>query len=445
MFKPTTDWRINGLLQRNAKWVPLRIAACILLLLLPLEAALAAAGKPNLVLQVDAKAKPGKGKTPHTFTNLPEALDSARDQAAGYKKVIIRIKAGEYAINETLKIDFPVEIQGSNKPELDRDRWPLGSVRKNSETRLVAEFCSGPLIAIGGIAGDTVSNVVIQNLTLQGGAGGCTVLEALHGRDIVIADNIFTGPSIFGIYAVGSSGLITGNYVAGMGSCGICVGAGTDAAPTQLIIADNRSIANTSGGLLLAGTSYPLPEFGNQLNAAIVHNDFSGNDLNAALGFGVRILAIGTTPDLNTPASPVEGRVNAHFIDNRISLNNHGVMIDAGEPVRNIPPGGCDNRRFTGEIQLSFSGDTVAGNLIRNTFISFTRAQVITGTAAQSRFQYLHSALVVLADPGEVLAPWVLDHPEFDRFAGGSCADDVSNEALLNSFFYNSSEVAETP
>ena len=399
--------------------------------------------QPTVVLHVDGKAKPGEGTHPRVFASLTAALASARDHAAQNHRVIVMIKAGEYFVSETLRLDFPVELHGSNKPLADSNYWPLGAVRKNSETRLVAGFCSGPLIAISGDAGTLVSNVTVQNLTLQGGVGACTVLEVLKGHKVLIADNIVTGQAAFGIYAVATSGAIVGNYVAGMGSCGICIGAGTEDSPTELVIADNRSVSNLSGGLLLAGTSYPLPEFGNSLDVDVVHNDLSGNDRNTALGFGVRVLAIGTIPSLSSPSSPVEGQVTARFVDNKITLNNHGVMIDAGEPVRNFP-GGCDSRRYGGEINLSFHDNLLADNLIRNAFISFTRAQVITGTAAQSRFQYLHDALIWVDDPGENLASYVLDHPEFDRFTGGVCADDVTNEALFNLMYYNAVEVDET-
>jgi len=417
----------------------------------------APAEQRTLVLRVDDDAGPGgRGTIGRPYDDLADAVDRAREQAASYDSVLILVAPGEYLIKKPIRIDFPVEIRGSNVTELALDGWPSDTAQIGSDTRIIAADCltvgetSLPLITIEGTSEKPVDAVTLRNLTLQGFSPACSLLKIAYAADLLVADNILTGPGQTGIDAAAVSGSIIGNHVSGLGLCGICIAAGTEFSPAVVTIADNRSVGNTSGGLLLGGTAFPLTEYGDQLVASVLHNDLSLNQAGAALGFGLRILALGTI----VPPDQKRGRVTADIRDNKIDGNRNSVMIDAGFPTR-ILDESCDKRVFEAEFALTFSGNSITGEPARDTLLSFTRGQALTAPAKNplSRWQYLHSATIAIEDADQtlgllyagyvkddlILPPTaaVIDHPMYDRFVGGECDDDIVKEELSNTLIYN--------
>ncbi|MCP5182016.1 MAG: hypothetical protein H6994_19135, partial [Pseudomonadales bacterium] len=226
-------------------------------------------------------------------------------------------------------------------------------------------------------------------------------------------------------------------------------------------VQDNRSSANIGGGVLLGGTTFPLLDIGNGVTANVVHNDLSFNTANA-LGFGLRIIAIGSA---TAESGIVEGVVAAQITNNRLQGNRNSIMIDAGFPERNSPTGECDKRTFSARYDLTFAENTLSGSVRKAVLLSFTRGQIYTGNNAtnnHARWQYLHGAQFTIDDPGQTLslasavtpasntdipaASLVLDHPERDRYVGGSCPDDVAPaETLDNTLIYNGQVIAPAP
>jgi hypothetical protein len=418
----------------------------LLFLLAPAPASLGAQpGKSTLVIHVDDDANPdGNGTGARPYHNLPDAVAAAREEYPAYRKVIIVVAPGQYPIDNPLRIDFPVDIHGSNVPELDSDQWPTGTVQWNTETLVIAQSCAVvgvvrmPLVTVGKADGSVTRSVSIRNLSLKSNSTGCSVLQFQHVQDAFIANNIVRGPAFTGIDFLASSGTITGNFVSGIQGCGICIGAGNDASPARIEVTENRSVGNSGGGLLLSGTTFPIIEVGDVLEARVLHNDLSSN-VGGALGFGLRVLALGTI----VPDSQAGGSVLARIYGNRLAGNRNGMMIDAGFPRRNLQPDGCDTRVFTGRLELNLRSNSISGSLSNTAIVSFTRAQVFTApvTNPPENWQYLHNATFSIDDPDLSLAQFVVDHPLLDPYTGGNCDDDITNEALNNRFLYNGMEM----
>ncbi len=425
---------------------PLVTGLAVTLLLAGLSATPTVAAPPqnNLVLQVDDDAPTagdGSGRSP--FRNIANAVNAARSAAALYARVAINVAPGRYPVDDTLRIDFPVEIRGSNVPDLDLQQWPLGTVQAGTATTVegTADLGSKPLLLVGGASGAVVTGITIRNLTLRSNLKPGTpptpgsVMQVQRAQDFVVANNIVKAPGFSGIDVAASSGTITQNHVSGMQICGICVGAGTAASPATVTLQDNRSVGNSAGGLLLGGSAFPVDEIGDTLNATVTHNDLSSHT-GAALGFGLRVIALGQS----VPGAQSGGNVTAQINDNRIVGNRRGLMIDAGFPQRYSAPGICDAREFTGRLNLSLRGNTVTGSLSRSALVSFTRGQAITvgtGPAAPSLWRYLHRAAFAITDPDLSIAGYLLDDPDTDPNADPACTADTAVTLLQNSFTYN--------
>lgn len=426
----------------------------LLALLAPMQYSASAPANETLVLHVYYDAPPdGNGTSLRPFRYLPDAIDSARHQAGPNTQVVIDIAPGEYMIESTLHIDFPVEIKGAVVPVLDLslDQWPTGGVQADTETKLIAQECNIvddiglPLIMIGNEMGHVVRDVSIRNLVLQGTSPECPVLQIHRTQNVLIANNIVLGEAQAGIDVAASSGIISGNYVASMDNCGICVAAGTTSSPADVTITDNRSENNNAGGLLLVGSTFPLAQHGDQLDANVLHNDLSLNTGAAALGFGLRIIALG--PELSS--SQIGGRVSAQINDNRIADNLRDFMFDAGFTARNIRPNGCDKRDFTGQFDLSLRANTFPDGRPPTSLVTFTRGQVVTKPDKNpfSKWHYLHGATFTISDPDLILklndvdSTHVVDHPMVDPFMGGDCNGDATSEPLWNKLIYNGIEI----
>lgn len=421
----------------------------------------APAMEKTLVLYLDDDApKGGNGTYRRPYGDLLDTIERARTEASRFDRVIVRIAPGEYLVKKQFRIDFPVEIQGSNVPGLDLDGWPTGTVEEGTEAALVAPQCAAggaPVVQIEGTVEAPLARVELKNLTVQGASRDCSIIQVQHVANVVIADNLILGPGRNGIELTVSSGSIYRNFVTGANGCGICVAAGTETAPAEVDITDNRSVSNAAGGLLLAGSTFPATTIGDRLAATVVHNDLSQNRASASLGFGVRILAFGLT----VPPEQRTSRLKAVIRDNRIDGNRNSVIIDAGTPGRS-ENNQCDERKFQAGFELALSGNSITNSLARDAFLSFTLVRVFTapGNNPASRWQYLHSSKIDIVDPDLTLGlqaaayiqddlaippgAAVIDHPLLDRVVGGPCPDDYDKEALLNSLLYNGVEIPAT-
>jgi hypothetical protein len=385
----------------------------------------------------------GDGSSRAPFRAIGEAVAAARTASANYRIVRIHVAPGSYAVDSTLRLDFPVALVGSSVPELDQDGWPLGTAAIGTETTLTGTETLGtdPLIRAGGDAGKVVSGISVTKLTLRAwsstgaSANAGPVLQVQRAQDVVVANNILKAPGLTGIDAVASSGRFSGNHVSGMSACGICVGAGTADSPAAVTVTGNRSVSNGAGGLLLGGTTFPLLESGDILTADILHNDLSSH-ASVPLGFGLRVLAIGG----DLPDSQDRGTVTARIHDNRIAGNRRGLIVDAGFTRRYTALGACDPHEYTGVLNLSLRGNTVTGSLSRSALVTFTRVQAITvgtGGSAPTRWRYLHGATFTIDDPDLSLADYELDDPLTDPKADPACEADTANPLLANVFAYN--------
>jgi hypothetical protein len=431
-----------------------------LLLLAPASLSLAASpARSTLVLHVDDDAPPGgDGTGARPFDEVRDAVAAARRRASSYPKVIIRLAPGRYPVAATLRIDFPVRILGSNEPDLDDDGWPAGTARPDTETTLEATACdldggtALPMILIGGAAGAGVREIWLTRLTLHG-FSGCPVLQIQRAQGFRMTDSIVRGapPGVvraratLGIDVAASSGVIARNHVSGVQVCGLCIGGGTATSPASVTLADNRSVDNNGGGLLLGGSAVPVAGTEGLLEAWVTRNDLSLNQ-GTAQGFGLRVVVIQPLG----PGDEPRGRVRARITDNRIADDRIGLMIDAGFPARNRKPSGCDERTFSGQLSLVLRGNSVTGSLQRPALVTFTRGQVITNGSPLRDWQYLHDATFAIDDPDLTLGEGLFDHPFADPFVndasnGGACLADEAAEPLANTLVYNGEVMPPQP
>jgi hypothetical protein len=303
--------------------------------------------------------------------------------------------------------------------EIDADGWPTGNIAPGSETKILSTAALGAatMISVGNPNGPLLSGVTIENLTLDLGPGAGNDLDIAKTQDFLVRGNKINGAAAFiGIFTVGSSGRIVGNYVSGVG-CGTCLAGGNANAPAHVEYVGNRATGNRFGGVLLNGAGTGLPETdANLLDVDIQGNDLSGNTASPRFSFGIRIFVV-RRDNGAIGASQADGNVVARIQGNRIVGNEIGLSIDAGFPYRqyrSVPapaPLACDTRIYTGSFDLSLRGNLVAGSLLTPALISFTRNSSSFNIATRGNWQYLHGATYTIDDPEGSLA----GQPERER------------------------------
>jgi hypothetical protein len=368
-------------------------------------------------IHVDDDAAPGgDGSARFPYNNLTDAFSAAK---ASVGPVIIEAAPGLYSVDHSLVIDHSMELRGSSGLVKGADGWPTGEVVGGSETRIVGTALLGtdPLVAVGRPDGLAVSGVTIRGFVFE---ATTTSVEVFLTRvqDYSIQNNVFRAPAMFGMHSVASSGVVEGNYFSGVGTGAIFSG-GYPASPSNVVFQRNRAVKNALGGVLLNGASIGIPELGDQIHAIV-----QGNDLSSAPG-----------------DSQSEGNVHASIVSNRIVGNTMGFAIDAGFPHRTTPASGgltCDPRVFSGSIDLTLGGNTVAGSSLTPALVTFTRNTAALNPATLSQWQYLHGATFTISDPDHAFAGALIDHPEADPFLG-PCPGDKGHETLGNILRYNGS------
>jgi len=402
-------------------------------------------------LYVDINAQPG-GNGSH---NAPfNSIETAVAYANGLPGIPnIRVAPGHYPVSATLLVQKTMIIQGSNRMNIDAQGFPTGA-DPLTESRIVGTAALGAntLVEIGN-NGNLIPLLQILNLSFEAGPGGGDIMNLTSAQGFVIRDCVFVGSSALpaptnsnGIRTYASSGEISGSYMTGVGAGAIARG-GSPASPAIVAFHDNRSVGNKNGGVLLAGTSDGVLASGNELYATVWNNDLSSS-VATPVSFGIRIFVKGDEDPVN--AQLTSGHITAVIWNNQLVGNSVGASIDSGFTYRLVPPIAnmvCDNRTFTGTLDLTFLNNTVAGSTNLPGVISFTRQQTTLGqpNSPQSSWQYLHNAVYSVIDPQHLFAGAKVDNPVDDPFVGGPCAADVVHEALNNSLTINGVRQSHTP
>lgn len=402
------------------------------------------AAAASLQLFVDASVIPGgNGSSSWPFSDIAAALAAGKLQRAKYSDIKISVAAGTYPVSAPIIVDYPVTLQGSNVAVFDVDGRPLPDPSAGTEAKVKAAvgFGSNPVIFVRPETGaQTVSGVTIARLTVEGtptvvAGSAAETVKLQKAQGFVITDLIVRGvKASAGIDVSASSGDVKKSYVTGVGACGICVSAGTAASPASVKVLNNRSVMNGAGGLLLSGTSFPLQEVSQSLQAQVNSNDFSNNQAGNQ-GFGVRIIALGT----RVPPTQSAGKATVYLNGNRLADNLYAVVVDAGFPRRNEGTS-CDERTFTAQLSVQLNNNIIGPSSVTPALVSFTRSQVFQAANPISAWQYLHNASISISDPGLNLGGtngFQIDHQEVDQFVGGTCSADLTPEPLNNTLTYN--------
>lgn len=399
-----------------------------------------AASTPPVIHVDDDAAAGGDGSAGLPFNTLVDALSAANGIAGS---VVIEVAPGVYRFDHSLVIERPLELRGSSVPVFGPDGLPTGDVVPGTETRLVGtdslgtdSLGSDPLISVGRTDGVVISGVTISGFILAATTASNEVLLT-RVQNYSIRNNVFLPPGNFGMHSIASSGVVTGNFFTGI-STGAIFSGGYAASPSNVVFQGNRAVKNILGGVLLNGASLGIPELGDQLVANVQNNDLSGNIGSPNFSFGIRIFIL--RRDLGLPGdTQSEGNVHASVTGNRIVGNEMGFSIDAGFPYRKVQtPRGpvCDARVYSGSIDLSLSGNTVASSHVTPALITFTRSTGALNPSTLPLWQYLHGATFTIADPDNALANALIDDPDTDPLVG-PCPADATHENLSNMLRYN--------
>jgi hypothetical protein len=375
----------------------------------------------------------GSGRFP--YNNLTDALADARTTSGA---VVINVAPGDYAVETSLVVDRPLELRGSSVLIEDADGLPTGAVAADTETRIFGSGPLGtqPLVAVGRSDAVVINDVGIHGFVFEGTLGGIEVLVR-RVQDYTIQDNVFRAPGFLGMQTIASSGRAAGNHFSGVDTGAILAG-GYSASPSNVTFTGNRSVENNLGGLLLNGASIGIPELGDQLDAVVSGNDLSNNTASPNSSFGLRLFILRRDP--GAPGdSQSTGNIRALVQGNRIAANRTGILVDAGFPFRRVGTT-CDPRVFSGTIDLTLAGNTLADSLLAQSLVTFTRNTSALNPATLSLWQYLHGATFTITDPDGTLADAWIDHPERDPFLGPCPGDDV-HESLGNVLRYNGVEL----
>lgn len=374
----------------------------------------------------DNAALGGNGTAKSPYRNLADALVAANATAGA---VVIKVAPGDYPIASTLIIERPLELRGSSVLIEGADGWPTGDVAAGTETRVFSTNSTlSQLVRVGRGDGSVLNDVSIHGFVFQGIAQRDVVLLT-RVQNFWVDANIFRGPARLGVQTVASSGRVTGNHFRGVAT-GAVLNGGYAESPSNVVVTGNRSVQNTLGGVLLAGSSVGIPEVGDRLDAVVRENDLSGNT-SANQGFGLRVFVMSPEPGVAQSA----GSVYAQVQGNRIDGNRIGVQIDAGFPFRSVS-GVCESRVYSAVVDLDFQGNSLTGSLQAPALVSFTRNTAALNQSTLSLWQYLHNATFTISDPDATLAAAWIDHPSSDPFIG-PCPGDASNEPLENVLVYN--------
>ena len=246
-------------------------------------------------------------------------------------------------------------------------------------------------------------------------------------RDYLIRGNAITGAGSFAIAHSASSGdtirnLLLRNYPAGISYRGPASG------PSK--VSQNTSTHNALGGMVLVcAGGIALPTLAHERDLSVVPvdgsmkrtdveingNDFSHHTENPDIGFGLRILMFGV---VSLPSGVADCAVTA--LDNRITDNTLGVVVDAGFPYQ-TRDGIAVDTAWTARFSARLERNTVEGST-ENALVSLTR---FTSTrdcreldpGQPTSFRFLRNSTYAISTDGE-LATACYDDREVDPRSG---------------------------
>jgi len=181
-----------------------------------------------------------------------------------------------------------------------------------------------------------------------------------------------------------SSARVAFNYGNSLGlNCGHCL-----AGPGRYLAIGNTLIDGGLGGIYVSAAVAPLPlslganagaevepyvlPASASVDAALINNEIRGHQ-RLPIGFAVRVLALG-------PASATVPQSTRVFLGgNDLSENTFGVILDAG-----FPQGTALKK---GDLDVTFRGNTIAGNCQTNLLVAFTRHTGALGTTSNPYLQ----------------------------------------------------------
>jgi hypothetical protein len=416
----------------STSWKRIVFVVCLVaaLLVIPAHPAVNPSAAIRVIHVDDNAALGGNGSGHSPYNNLMDALEEARTTTAA---VAIKVAPGDYAIESSLVIDRSLELRGSSVLIEDADGWPTGAVEPGTETRIFGTHALGtqPVVSVGRLDGDVIDDVVICGFAFEGTSGGIEVLVR-RVQGYTIKENLFRAPAFLGLQTIASSGRVAGNHFTGVDTGAVLAG-GYVASPSIVTFTGNRVVGNNLGGLVLNGASIGIPELGDKLDVAVRGNDLSNNTASIATA-GVRLFIL--RRDLGAPGdSQSTGNIRALLQGNRIIGNRIGLLADAGFPYRRVGTT-CDQRVYSGSIDLTLKGNTLTDSLLTPALITFTRNTAALNPATLPQWQYLHDARFTITDREGTLADAWIDHPERDPVLG-PCVGDIVNETLNNILRYN--------
>jgi hypothetical protein len=377
----------------------------------------------NRVVFVDDDAAPnGDGSNRTPFQNVSDAVAAINATGGG----TIMVAPGVYPVTQTIRLEKPVNLRGSNIMISSSDGWPTGALDR-TETRIVgtAALRTATMIVAGRADGAVLDEVTISNLTIETVAGGGNGLDIVKTQGFAVRDNIIRGAGLFGLTTIASSGRVSSNYITGV-SCGACIGAGNSGSPATVDIVGNRIVSNRLGGLLLNGSGTAIPELAYQLNVTVTRNDLSHNKATPRFSFGLRLFVI--RQDLGGPFDlQSTGHVSAVVRENRIDDNEVGILLDAGFPFRRVGSV-VDTRQYSGTFDLSLRGNTVSNSNLAPAAITFTRVNAAFNQSLLGLWQYLYHSSYTIDDPDGSMAGVWIDHPSHDPISGAL----LDNHIIIN-------------
>ena len=256
-------------------------------------------------------------------------------------------------------------------------------------------------------------------------------------RDYVVRGNAITGAGSFAIHHSASSGKTVRNLLTGNSPAGISY-QGPTPGPSE--VSQNTSTHNLLGGMVVvcADGGFALPTLSQETNLSVVPRpvdgsmnrtdvEIDGNDLshhaeNPDIGFGLRILMFGV---VSFPSGMTDCAVTA--LDNRITDNTLGVIVDAGFPYQ-TRGGVTVDTAWTARFSGRFERNTVEGSS-ENALVSLTR---FTSTldcreldpGRPTSFRFLRNSTYTISTDGE-LASACYDDRELDPRSGQPLGNEL--------------------
>lgn len=358
-------------------------------------------------LRVDPKRSRNNGLV---FRRITDALAEARRIRSVVRnsgcRIAIRVDPGLYvgttAGGDTtkeqlpLRIDVPnLSLQGSTRTIADSLGRPLfdptAEMQREDVPRTILT-ANPALLVIGGNTQTGVSEPLIvvhaeddtggNNASISGfifRSGHTTADAPLGGKGILvmratsvsISGNQFEGNFTERIDLREGSARVELNYLTGPGdTCDICV-----AGPGVFSVSRNRLVDGGIPGILIVpATLLPVPDGVPQstlpasatVQVTVAQNIIAGHQ-RVPVGVGIRVATVGIN------AASVQGLSNVRIVDNTLSHNRFGIIVEAGFPAAGSP--------LRGDAVVDLAHNVFVQNCQADLYLSFARHTTGLGLA----------------------------------------------------------------